>query len=97
MSANDRGAVTAEFMMLMPAMISVVAIVLAGFQLAVESIALERDVVLLARQLGYGMEISADSKYSVESWREEEYACVALERGGLIPLRSQQCVFRAGS
>lgn len=97
MLANERGAVTAEFMLLFPALISVVAILMFGLQLGLSAIALEREVAVVARQLGYGFAPTPLQQYELRSWHEGPLVCAELTKQGLIPIRSEQCVFRAGS
>jgi hypothetical protein len=95
--AKDDGAVTAEFMLLFPALISVVALLLGGFQLGLSAIALERTAGELARQHGYGFALPKIEDYEITTEVSQHLSCVELRQDGLIPLRSKQCVIRAGT
>lgn len=97
MSAKDEGAVTAEFMLLFPALISVVALLLGGFQLGLDAIALERTAGELARKHGYGFELPEPNGYELSTEETEYFSCVEISKEGLVPLRSKQCVIRAGT
>lgn len=96
MLASDRGVVTAEFMLLMPALISVVTLCGLLLSLGLGSIGLELQATQAARQLGYGLEYDP-GEYVLERWREQHLACVRLIAPGLIQLQAQQCVLAAGN
>ena len=96
MLASDRGVVTAEFMLLMPALISVVALCGLLLSLGLGAIGLELEAAQAARQLGYGFEYDPGD-YVLERWREQHLACVRLTAPGLIQLQAQQCVLAAGN
>lgn len=97
MCNNDRGAVTAEFMLLMPALISVVAIGIAGLQIGLASISLELDAALLARAHSYGFSVSAPAGTELFTWREAHLSCLRLSQVTLVEIASEYCLIQAGS
>ena len=97
MCNSDRGAVTAEFMLLMPALISVVAIGIAGLQIGLASISLELDAALLARAQSYGFSVSAPTGTELTTWREGHLSCLRLSQVKLVEIASEYCLIQAGS
>jgi len=96
-SANDRGAVTAEFMVAMPAVILVVALLGSLFQLGLARISMEQEASGLSRQFGYGIALQASGRYVVETSVRGHLGCVQVSLRGPIPLVSEQCAIRSGN
>ena len=97
MFSSERGAVTAEFMLLMPALISVVAVAIAGLQLGLAAISLELDAALLARSHSYGLAVVAPEGLELSTWQEQHLSCLKLTKPGLIEIASEYCLIKAGN
>lgn len=94
--ASEKGAVTAEFMLLLPALILLFAFVLGSVGLSVERIALESTVFTLARQNSIGLEIEASPELRVEITKEGRLECVSITKQMLVPISSKLCLNSIG-
>lgn len=93
--SSDRGAVTAEFMLITPALILAVVSLLGLFPLALAAIKLEVLAMQLARAHGYGWEAIAPSGYHLEITEDGRYECLRLSTQGL-KMESEYCVIPVG-
>ena len=92
---SDKGAVTAEFMLVMPAMILAVALLLGLFPLALAGIKLELTAMQLARLHSLGQTVSAPTGYELKTYSEGRYECLVLKSPILI-LESEYCAMTLG-
>ena len=92
---SDKGAVTAEFMLVMPAMILAVALLLGLFPLALAGIKLELTAMQLARLHSLGETVSPPTGYKLKTYSEGRYECLVLKSPILI-LESEYCAMTLG-
>jgi len=93
--SSDKGAVTAEFMLVTPALILAVATLLGLFPLALSAIKLEVEAMQLARMHGYGLDIAAPDGFELEIASNGRLECVVV-RNKILPLESEYCVIPLG-
>lgn len=88
---SDHGAVTAELMALIPTVL--LGLTALGWLLSLmgQQLALEQDLSSLLRLhlIGHEFDVAADLK--IQSFSRGRLSCLALERPGLVTLRSEQC------
>ncbi len=92
---SDKGAVTAEFMLVMPAMILAVTLLLGLFPLALAGIKLELTAMQIARLHSLGETVSPPAGYELETYSEGRYECLVLKSPILI-LESEYCAMTLG-
>jgi len=92
---SDKGAVTAEFMLVMPAMILAVTLLLGLFPLALAGIKLELTAMQLARLHSLGETFSPPDGYELKTYSEGRYECLVLKSPILI-LESEYCAMTLG-
>ncbi|MDG2497451.1 MAG: hypothetical protein P8M68_04630 [Aquiluna sp.] len=93
---NDRGAVTAEFMLLLPALIMLFTFVLGSVTFAAERIAIESKVFEATRAISLGQDPSIDPKYLLTQSIQGRKICVTLSRQMLLPIKSTLCMLPVG-
>ncbi len=93
-SSSDKGAVTAEFMLITPALILAVATLLGLFPLALSAIKLEVETMQLARLHGYGLDLSVTEGHEFEISAQGRVECVTVRNLSL--LESEYCVIPLG-
>lgn len=92
--SSDKGAVTAEFMLITPALILAVATLLGLFPLGLSAIKLEVEAMQLARLHGYGLDLSKPEGYDLEIYSQGRIECVRLRNSSLM--ESEYCVIPLG-
>lgn len=95
-SGNDRGAVTAEFMLLLPALVLIVAAAIGLYSLSLERLGLEVSAFQAARSVAIGLAPEIEPGLILEIEERERFTCVHIERSGLIPIRAEHCVIVYG-
>ena len=93
-SSSDKGAVTAEFMLITPALILAVATLLGLFPLGLSSIKLEVETMQLARLHGYGLDVPIPEGYELEIASRGRIECIKLRNRSLM--ESEYCVIPLG-
>lgn len=93
-SSSDKGAVTAEFMLITPALILAVATLLGLFPLALSAIKLEVETMQLVRMHGYGLDLSVAEGHEFEISAQGRIECVTVRNLSL--LESEYCVIPLG-
>lgn len=93
-SSSDKGAVTAEFMLITPALILAVATLLGLLPLALSAIKLEVETMQLARMHGYGLDLSVSEGHELEISTQGRIECVTVRNLSL--LESEYCVIPLG-
>ena len=93
-SSSDKGAVTAEFMLITPALILAVATLLGLFPIGLSAIKLEVEAMQLARLHGYGLDLSEPEGYDLEIYSQGRIECVRLRNSSLM--ESEYCVIPLG-
>ncbi len=93
---SDRGAVTAEFMLLLPALIILFTFALGSVTFATERIAIESKVFEAARAISLGQEPVIDQNYRLTQSVEGRKICVTLSRQMLLPINSTLCMLPVG-
>jgi Flp pilus assembly protein TadG len=92
---SENGAVTAEFMLITPALILAVTLLLGLFPLALSAIKLELTAMQLARLHALGQVVSAPAGYELTTYTQGRYECLVLKSHTLI-LESEYCALRLG-
>jgi hypothetical protein len=95
--SDQKGAVTAEFMLLFPTVVLALAGVLGVFQLGVAQLELSRDAFTSARQLSIGGSVIAVEGVKMHSYREGQLVCVIAQKKIAIDLEARACLFQHGS
>lgn len=93
--SSDRGAVTAEFMLITPALILAVVSLLGLFPLALSAIKLEVVAMSVARAHSYGHGVSAPDGYQLEIVQAGRLNCIRLKSAALS-MESEYCVIPIG-
>lgn len=88
---DEKGSVTAELMMLMPALILGVGIAGAIFSTSLERITLERDTAAALRELSIGRELEIPPGVTARSWSEGRLICVEFKKTSLFDIASEHC------
>ena len=91
---NQKGAVTAEFMLLMPAAILAVTLLLGFFTLALDRVKFELEAFQFARSYFYGLETPG---LEFEKWTVGELECVEVISDSPLGFRSRYCAFMIGT
>ena len=94
--ASDQGAVTAEFMLLLPALIMLFATVLGSVAFATDRIALEAKGFEAARSLAIGLDLVAEQGIEIEKSAEGALTCAKISKQSLIPMSTKLCVMQVG-
>ena len=94
--ASDQGAVTAEFMLLLPALIMLFATVLGSVAFATDRIALEAKGFEAARSLAIGLDLLAEQGIEIEKSVEGALTCAKISKQSLIPMSTKLCVMQVG-
>jgi hypothetical protein len=92
---SDKGAVTAEFMLVTPALILAVTLLLGLFPLALSAIKLELTAMQLARLHSLGQPVSAPAGYELKTSQEEGFECLSLRSPWLL-MESEYCAIAVG-
>lgn len=92
---SDQGAVTAEFMLVTPALILAVTLLLGLFPLALTSIKLELTAMQLARLHSLGETVSPPAGYELRTYSQGRFECLVLKSPILI-LESEYCAMTLG-
>jgi len=95
--SDQKGAVTAEFMLLFPTVVLALTGVLGVFQLGVAQLELSRDAFTLARQLSIGGSLTPVEGIEVHSYREGQLVCVIAQKKIAFGLEARACLFQHGS
>ncbi len=94
--SSDRGAVTAEFMLLFPTLVLALAGILGVFQLGLTQLQLSRDAFSQARQLAIGNSIAQLPGTTFESQELGKWVCVTASKKLFIDLEAQACLMKHG-
>jgi len=93
---SDQGAVTAEFMLLLPALVMLFATVLGSVAFATDRIALEAKGFEAARSLAIGLDLAAEEGIEIEKSVEGALTCAKISKQSLIPMSTKLCVMQVG-
>ena len=91
---NQRGAVTAEFMLLMPAAILAVTLLLGSFTLALERVKFEFEAFQFSRSYLYGLD--TESHEYIER-KKGNLSCIEVRSNSPFSFRSEYCLHKIGS
>jgi Flp pilus assembly protein TadG len=94
--SSDHGAVTAEFMLLLPALIMLFATVLGSVVFATDRIALEARGFEAARSLALGLDLRAEEGIEIEKSVEGALTCARITKQSLMPMSTKLCVMQVG-
>jgi hypothetical protein len=93
---SDRGAVTAELIVLMPTVLLGISLIAWLISLATAQLRLEQDAGYLLRNHLIGKELEVASDLSLELFAKGRLSCLALAKPGLVTLRTEQCGISLG-
>jgi hypothetical protein len=94
--ASDQGAVTAELMLLLPALIMLFATVLGSVTFATDRIALEAKGFEAARSLAIGLDLVSEEGIEIETSVEGALTCAKITKQSLMPMSTKLCVMQVG-
>jgi Flp pilus assembly protein TadG len=94
--SSDHGAVTAEFMLLLPALMMLFATVLGSVVFATDRIALEARGFEAARSLALGLDLRAEEGIEIEKSVEGALTCAKITKQSLMPMSTKLCVMQVG-
>lgn len=92
---SERGAVTAEFMLITPVVILAVTALLGLFPIALSAIKLELTAMQLARLHSLGHSVTAPAGFELEIIEHERFQCLVLRKEPWI-LESEYCAIPIG-
>lgn len=92
---SEKGAVTAEFMLVTPAMILAVTLLIGLFPLALAGIKLELTAMQLARLHTFGQLVEAPAGHTLEISQRGRLECLSL-RFDALPMESEYCAIPIG-
>ena len=93
---SDRGAVTAEFMLLLPALIMLFTFALGSVTFATERISIESKLFEATRAISLGMEPETYPNYRITESTEGRKICVTLSWQLIFPIQSKLCMLPVG-
>jgi Flp pilus assembly protein TadG len=93
---SDKGAVTAEFMLLLPALILLLAGGIGMFQLGLQRIALEVSAFEITRAVAIGFEPELEPGLEMRVSQEGRTKCVSVTKDLLFKLESKRCLIPYG-
>lgn len=96
-SNNEKGAATAEFMLLLPTFVIGLAAFLALTNWQVERLELSTLAFSAVRAQTVGAEWSAPKGVSANAFQDGRYSCVELSKAALLPMRVRACALQFGS
>lgn len=88
---NDKGAVTAEFMMLMPVMVLGLSLIVGAVNLGFERLELQAMSWSVARQAALGLELPELEGITVLIEQEQRVSCVKLQKKTPLPIQAMSC------
>ena len=89
--SSDKGSVTAETMMLMPALAILLSALGGIFNFGLERVSLESKTAQVLRQLSIGAEYDLDAEIESKIWNEGRLVCLELSKTQLIKISATQC------
>lgn len=93
---DEKGSVTAELMMLLPALVLGAGVVTAIFSVSLERISLERDTAAALREIAIGRELEVPDGVLAKSWMEGRLVCLEFKRTEVIQISSTHCALPLG-
>jgi Flp pilus assembly protein TadG len=94
--SNQKGAVTAEFMLLFPTVVLALAGFLGVFQLGLVQLQLSRDAFTQARELSIGNQLQKIPNTKFRSNQDGRWVCVTAVRELPIAMEVQACLLKHG-
>jgi hypothetical protein len=94
--SDQKGAVTAEFMLLFPTVVLALAGFLGIFQLGLAQMELARNAFTQARQLSINGSSLPMPEVSFESYWEGQWVCVIASRKIVFALKEKACLYQHG-
>jgi hypothetical protein len=93
---SDKGAVTAEFMLLLPALLVLLASGLGLFQVGLDRIALEVQGFEVARAVAIGLGPEIPDGHEMTTFSEGRLTCVLLTQESFPNLETKRCMIPYG-
>ena len=94
--SDQKGAVTAEFMLLFPTVVLALAGILGVFQLGVAQMELARNAFTQARQLSINGSMLPIPGSTFESYTEGQWVCVIAQKRFVFDLQERACLYQHG-
>jgi hypothetical protein len=94
--SDQKGAVTAEFMLLFPTVVLALAGILGVFQLGVAQMELARNAFTQARQLSINGSMLPIPGVAFESHLDGQWVCVTAQKRLVFDLQEKACLYQHG-
>ena len=94
--SSEKGAVTAEFMLLFPTLVLALAGILGVFQLGLTQLQLSRDAFSQARELAIGNPLAPLPGTSFTVTESGRWVCVTASKQRFLKLEAQACLYKHG-
>jgi Flp pilus assembly protein TadG len=94
--SSQKGAVTAEFMLLFPTVVLALAGILGVFQLGLTQLQLSRDAFSQARQIAIGNQLVDQLGSSFKVRHSGRWACVTATKQLVIKMEAEACLMKHG-
>lgn len=94
--SDQKGAVTAEFMLLFPTVVLGLAGILGVFQLGLAQMELARNAFTQARELSIAGSMLQIPGSTFESYTEGQWVCVIARKRFVFDLQERACLFQHG-
>jgi Flp pilus assembly protein TadG len=94
--SSQKGAVTAEFMLLFPTVVLALAGILGVFQLGLTQLQLSRDAFTQARQLAIGNQLADQPGSFFEIRQSGKWVCVTATKQLVLKLEAEACLMKHG-
>ena len=94
--SDQKGAVTAEFMLLFPTVVLALAGILGVFQLGVAQMELARNAFTQARQLSINGSMLPIPGSTFESYLDGQWVCVIAQKRFVFDLQERACLYQHG-
>ncbi len=95
-SSSQKGAVTAEFMLLFPTVVLALAGFLGVFQLGLTQLQLSREAFSQVRQLAIGNQLADQPGISFEVSHSDRWVCVTAIKQLVLKLEAEACLLKHG-
>lgn len=90
-ASDEKGAVTAELMMLLPVLILGAGLIGMIFSVSLERISLERDTAAALREMAIGRELELPVGVIARTWMEGRLMCLEFKKSEVIQISAAHC------
>jgi hypothetical protein len=90
-ASDEKGAVTAELMMLFPVLILGAGLLGMIFSVSLERITLERDTAAALREIAIGRDLEVPEGINARTWTEGRLVCLEFKKSEVIQISAAHC------